>query len=395
MNHTKDTKHILVDWHGPADYERHFSELLEQNRNEIDFYFYYDRRTGASKRPGMNTCLANCSHCFLKVVGAEEQYISIPEAIEVANDLRTQGYTNVDLTPSDSFGEEILQYGDDGSAYVIPGMGKMAWTSGVPLALEGWESKVARAWQLGYRSLVMNGHDIAGTAVPIKGITKAPTLQKALNNMRSWNVRNPDKQFDWGYTFTLRADTCNPIAMGKIAEWAVKNEVRVLRFNCFADYLGSDPTHRFLVPSRKDILTMYETLAKLHQKYIDSPMQFSISEDFGEAGVEFIEPYINPLYHNQKVGVCRAAWRLFAITPINDKLVVVGCVDRIWPYLGTVEKCNGQWTIVWDMERMEQMRQARLQGQLYGCFGGVGRDRPNGTGFNSVEGNALLSSLGG
>ena len=386
------SKYILVDWHGPADYGRPFEELLINNRNEIDFYFYYDRRTGASRGTGKNTCHANCSHCFLKVAGAEEQFISIPEAIEVATDLRKEGYSNVDLIPSDSFGEEILKFGDDGSAQRIPGMGKVAWTSGVPLALSGWKEKLKRAWELGYRSLVINGHDIAGISVPIEGITRAPTLQKALLNMKEWNKTNPDEQFEWGFTFTLRSDTCNQASMEKMAAWAVENGVKVLRFNCFADFRGSNPEHKFLVPTRNDIVMMHKTLAELHVKYIDSPLHFSVSEDFGEAGTEAIEAYIAPEYRGQQVGVCRAAFRLFAITPINGTLRVVGCVDRMWPYLGTVEKSDGHWTIFWDLERIEQMRQARLNGSLYGCFGGVGRDRGNEE-FNSEAGNQLLQKL--
>jgi hypothetical protein len=361
-------KHILVDWHGPADYHRTFSELIEHNRDEIDFYFYYDRRTGESGRPGKQTCLASCSHCFFKIPGAEEQFISINQAIEIAHDLRSDGYARVDLTPSDSFGEEILSYGDDGSGYRIPGMGKMAWTSGAPLALRGWEKRIERAWDIGYRSLVMNGHDIAGTNVPFKGVTKAPILQKALVNIKKWNEINPDKQFDWGFTFTLRSDTCNFESMGKIAKWAIENDVRVLRFNCFADFLQNNQEYNDLVPSQKDILTMYKTLAMLHLKYIDSRMQFSVSEDFGDAGIEAIEPYIPEEYRGKKVGICRAAWRLFAITPINGTIRVVGCVDRMWPYLGTVEKQGGQWVIVWDMRRIEEMRKARISGELDACF---------------------------
>jgi len=361
-------KHILVDWHGPADYHRDFRELVENSRNEIDFYFYYDRRTGASKRPGRQTCLGNCEQCFFKIPGSEEQFIPISKAIEIAHDLRNEGYIRVDLTPSDSFGEEILNRGDDGSGYRIPGIGKMAWTSGVSLALSGWEIRLEKAWQIGYRSLIMNGHDIAGTVVPFKGVTRASVLRRALQNIKQWNEKNPDKQFDWGFTFTLRSDTCNPMAMGKIAEWAVENGVRVLRFNCFADFLHNNPEHKNLMPNQKDISTMYETLAMLHVKYIDLPMQFSVSEDFGDVGIEVIEPYIPEEYRGKKVGICRAAWRLFAITPINGILRVVGCVDRMWPYLGTVEKIDGFWTIIWDLERVEEMRQARFSGELSACF---------------------------
>lgn len=387
-------KNILVDWHGPADYNRDFRELIENSRNEIDFYFYYDRRTGASLKLGKNTCLANCSHCFLKIKGAEEEYIPVSLAIKVANDLRTQGYTQVDLTPSDSFGEEILEYGDDGSAQRISGMGKMAWTSGTPLALSGWEKRLERAWQIGYRSLVINGHDLAGTTVPFTGVTKVPTLKKALANMKQWNEHNLDKQFDWGYTFTLRSDTCNSVAMGKIAEWAVENKIKVLRFNCFSDFLGGNSEYSHLVPSREDISTMYKTLAFLHEKYIDSLIQFSISEDFGDAGIEAIEHYISKEYRGKKVGICRAGWRLFAITPIHGVLRVVGCVDSMWPYLGIVRNDhNGNWIIEWDLDRIEKIRKARVKGQFYGCFGGVGRDRFNDAGFNTLEGNDLLSNL--
>lgn len=361
-------KNILVDWHGPADYQRTFLELIKKNRDEIDFYFYYDRRTGASKTEGKQTCLANCSHCFFKIPGSEEQYISINLAVEIANDLRTQGYNRIDLTPSDSFGEEILSYGDDGSGYRIPGIGKMAWTSGAPIAKLGWENRLERAWQIGYRSLVMNGHDIAGTDVPFKGVTKAPILKKALANMKQWNEQNPDKQFDWGYTFTLRSDTCNSVVMGKIAEWAVENNIRILRFNCFADFLQNNPEHKKLVPTQTNISDMYKVLASLHEKYIELPMQFSVSEDFGDSGIGAIEQYIPEEYRGKKVGTCRAGWRLFAITPIDGIIRVVGCVDRMWPYLGTVEKLNGSWKIIWDFKCIEEMRKARIDGQLNGCF---------------------------
>ena len=153
------SKPILVDWHGPADYDRPFSEIPH---GELDFYFYYDRRTGGRQ------CGADCAHCFLKVPGAEGEAVEAELAMQVTRDLEAQGY-RVGLTPADSFAEDVLATGNGGSAYRITGLGNTAWTSGVPIALPRWEARLARGREVGYTAIVMNGHGGAGTVIPIGG----------------------------------------------------------------------------------------------------------------------------------------------------------------------------------------------------------------------------------
>ena len=377
-------KYILADWHGAADYaDRDFRDLAP---NEMDIYFYYSREIGAS------TCKAACSHCFLRGPGEADEKIELPQTMKILYDLQTAGY-KIGLTPPDSFGDELLESGDAGSAYRIEGLGNMAWTSGAPLALPGWEDRLARGYSMGFRTIILNAHDAAGINVPFGGVTKKRLIDQAICNIRTWSQAQADGGYeDIGITFTLRRDNCGYEAMEQMTTYAIDQGASVLRFNCFADFL-KQPAYEHHMMDRLQIEQVYRNVARLHQEHLAEPIRFSISEDFGEAGVAAIEPYIDPKLRGQQVGICRAGWKLFAITPINGKVMVVGCVDRIAPYLGEVVERGGKWTIDWYYERMESLRQARINGGLYGCFGGVGRDRAEGAGFNQPEGNEMLARL--
>lgn len=379
-------KYILVDWHGPADFNRTFREVLDTDRSSIDFYFYYSRETGG------RTCKASCEHCFLMLDGAKEESISVTQAHEIIVDLQAEGYTSVGLTPSDSFSDELLASGDAGSAYRISGLGNTAWTSGAPLALEGWRERLNRGWEIGFRAIIMNGHDVAGTTVPFGGVTRKALLDRALANIRSWNTHRREGEFQFGLTFTIGAHNCDYVSLRTMANYALEIGCSFLRYNCFANFLAR-PEHAQYEQSADQIREMYVSIARVHTELIDQPISISVSEDFGPHGIEVIEPFMPPEYRGREVGNCRAGWRLFGITPVNGRLAVVGCVDRMAPYFGEVVRREGRWTIDWNFEHLEEFRQARLRGQLYGCFGGVGRNRPADAGFNSSEGNQLLRRL--
>lgn len=376
------SKRVLVDWHGPADYDRPFGELP---RGELDFYFYYNRRTGGKQ------CGADCAHCFLKVPGAEAEAVSAELAVEVTRDLEAQGY-RIGLTPADSFAKDVLATGNGGSAYRIDGLGNTAWTSGVPIALPDWRQKLERAREVGYTAIVMNAHAAAGISVPIAGVTKAPVIFNAIENIKAWNRERPGEAFDIGVTFTVRRDNLELDSLRTFVRFGIEHGVGVVRFNCFANFLA-DPRYSAYELSREDVATFYGNLAQLHLEFLGEPIQLSVSEDFGNAGIEAIEPHMPVEHRGQRVGVCRAGWRLFAITPINGVLRIVGCVDRMAPYLGHVERIEGRWTIVWYPERVEELRRAQVDGDLYGCFGGVGRNRGESAGFNTDAGNEVLARL--
>jgi len=359
----KEPKYIVA--YPPVDFSRPFSSLTPR---EIDFYFHYSNRIGGA------TCKAACAHCYFRTRPTFE--IPIERAVRIAQSLRHQGY-NIGLTPADSFTDEVLGTDVDGSAFRLATIGMSAWSSGMPLYLAGWERRLDRAWQVGFRSIIISAHESAGTFVPFHGVTKAPVIEGAIANIQAWNRRRPiDERFSIATTFTIRQDNNQLALIRQMVRWAVERGLELVRFNCYANFIN-DPRYAVYEMSRDDIVRFFGHLAQLQVEFQDTPTRLGISEDWGDAGIEQLLPYLPPEWHGPRVGWCRAGYRLFAIVEVDGQVVVTGCVDKWDPIMGTVvEVTPTDFRIDWDVDRIEILRQAVLSGEVYACWGGVGYERP-------------------
>ena len=370
---------ILIDWHGPADWDRPFEKVLGElgtERYGIDIYFYQSTQTGS------RTCRRACEMCFFKRLPQTTVPLSL--ATEVTRDLQRRGY-RVGLCPADSLVPEVLRSGASGSAYRISGLGLTAWTAAAYLAGQSWESTLEAAWAANFRVLVINGQGVAGVPVPFKGVSTVGQIQTAVNRINLWNHQHADRQFKVGITFTIRSDHKYE-SLRRMGEWAVKNDVAVVRLNCFANFRGLPEHDRWLL-DRLGVEQFYGWLARLHEE-IGSSIQLSVSEDFGDAGIGQIEHLMPVEYQGQQVGRCRSGRRLFALIQIDGELVLTGCVDRLLPVMGRVIKRVDGWDIDWDLAILGRLAEIQTQRRFYGCWGGLGWGR-NG-GFNDIEAERFL-----
>jgi hypothetical protein len=136
--------------------------------------------------------------------------------------------------------------------------------------------------------------------------------------------------------------------------------------------------------SREDIIRFYGFLAILHQEFLDSPINLGISEDWGDAGIEQIYPYLPPVWQSRTSGWCSAGYRLFAMIEVEGQIVVVGCVDKWEPIMGRVFEIKpGYYIIQWHDELIETLREQVLKNKVYACWGGVGYGRETSAGFGT------------
>ncbi len=353
----------------PVDFSIPFSELKPE---DIDIYFHYTNRIGAA------TCKAACAHCYFR--NKPEFHIPVDKALAITRSLRTQGY-NIGMAPADSFGDEALLAGDAGSAFRLKPIGTSAWSSGVPLFIAGWQERLNRAWEIGFRSIIITAHEAAGTPVPIKGVTRAPVILGAVSNIKTWNRMNPNKQFAISTTFTIRADNCKLELMRQMVQWGVGEGIDLVRFNCFANFQGLSE-HRQYEMSRRDITKFFGYLALLQEEFLETPTALGISEDWGDAGIEQIYPYLPPVWQTRTAGWCRAGYRLFAMIEVRGQIVLTGCVDKWEPELGLLHQVGeDNYRIQWRYDQIETLRQAVLQNRVYACWGGVGCGRGKSAGF--------------
>jgi hypothetical protein len=365
FNPENPKKYIVA--YPPVDLTRPFMSL---DPREIDIYFHYDSEIGAK------TCKAACAHCYFR--NRPTFHIPADKALAITSSLRAQGY-NIGMAPADSFGDEALMAGDAGSAFRLRSIGTSAWSSGMPLYLPGWEERLSRAWNIGFRSIIITAHEAAGTTVPIRGVTRAPVIVGAVRNIQSWNT--DARRFSISTTFTIRRDNCNLELMRKMVRWGVAEKIDLVRFNCFANFQGL-PEHRTFEMTREDIIRFFGYLKILQEEFIAEPTQLGISEDWGDAGIEQIYPYLPPIWQERTAGWCRAGYRLFAMIEVDGEIVLTGCVDKWDPILGRlIETSPGAYSINWDITHIEEIRRAVLDARVYACWGGVGSNRPADAGF--------------
>lgn len=355
----------------PVNFSRRFEELAP---GQITVYFHYTNEIGAQ------TCKARCEHCYF--MNRPTFHVPPDKALAITAALRAQGY-NIGMSPADSFSEEALAIGANGSAFGLKEIGLSAWSSGVPLFLPGWEHRLDRGWELGFRSIIISAHEAAGTPVPIRGVTHGRVVEQAIRNIKSWNRTKSPERFALATTFTIRPDNCRIEFLRKMTEWGIREGIDVVRFNCFANFRKDVRLTQFEMRF-DDIVKFYGLLAQLCQEYADQPVQFGISEDFGDAGIEQVYPWLPTSWQNRAGGWCRAGYRLFSMVGKGDDVVVVGCVDKWEPELGRIvaDAVLG-YRIVWDYARIEKIRNAVMNREVYACWGGVGYARGPSAGFGA------------
>lgn len=363
-----DPKYIVA--YPPVDFSVPFPDVRPE---DIDIYFHYTNEIGAA------TCRAACAHCYFR--NRPDYRVPMDLALAVTRSVKAQGY-NIGMVPADSFAEEALTVGATGSAFRLRETGLLAWSSGVPLATPGWERRLNRGWDIGFRSIVITAHEAAGTTVPIKGVTKVPFIVQALANIQAWNERNVPKRFGRAVTFTIRRDNCSYEQIAQMASWGVCEGLDLVRFNCFANFQGL-AEHRQFEMTRSDIERFFGILARIQAECYGTRTAFGISEDWGDAGIEQITASLPPVWRMRRTGWCRAGYRLFAMIEVDGEIVVTGCVDKWDPILGRVREEGGMYRIDWDVERIELIRRAVLEQRVYACWGGVGCQRPGDAGFQT------------
>lgn len=354
----KQPKYIVA--YPPTDFSVPFSQLRPE---DIDIYFHYTNEIGK------NTCKAKCEHCYFQ--NRPTNKLDVETAMAITKSLRRQGY-KIGMTPADNFSDEALEE-TAGSAFRLKEVGQLAWTSGATLVGDDYPQRLDRAWDIGFRSIVISAHEAAGTFVPIKGVTKAKVINQAFDNITAWNDANIDqgKNFLTSATFTIRKDNCDLDLMRQMIGWGVDRKIDLVRFNCFANFLDL-PQHRPYEMAYEDVEKFYGYLAKMQEEFAETDTKLGISEDWGDAGIEQIYPYLPPEWQDRKQGWCRAGYKLFAMMQVGNEVILTGCVDKWDPIVGKVVKTDDDYQIAWDNDKVEMIRQKILSDDVYACWGGVG-----------------------
>lgn len=349
-----------------------------------DIYFYTTNRTDRS------TCEQACNWCFLR---AKPQYaVSLDKAAKISADLKAQGL-NIGMVPPDSFGQDLMNGAENiqqqaGSAYRMEGLENTAWSSGTPIATaQNSDELLNKGWKImGYRSIQMNGQEVAGTPVPATGIARPDTITEAVRRIQKWNKgKLPEEQYKIGLTFTMTKINNTLESMKMMIKWCVDNGIFSIRFNSFSAFTQDrlpqlDIAQYELQPD--DIRTFYDNLKTLMDELSSMPQEkrpkISFSEDLGDWGNEQIEGYIPDQYKKEGIGLCRSGAGLFALVEENGRLILYSCVDRFFPKAGEVKQNElGEWYPEWDKKVLKAIyyfrRVTDSSGQplLRGCFGGI------------------------
>lgn len=353
--------HKTIRCFPPVDLRRPFGQLSPE---EITIYFH------AANTVGKQTCQAHCEHCYF--FNVEPYEVPREEAMRVVRALHRQGY-DISYILADSFADEALRADEGGSAFRVEDNGFAAWSAGRILTQPGWEDRLDRGWQLGYRAITITAHDAAETPIAFHGVTPGRIIRQAVENICAWRKRT-GHYVQIILTFTFHKKNLTRENLQKMARYCLDNGVDVCRFNALANF-RRDPRLTAFELERDDIVRFFGYLAQLCQQYEDTPLHFGMSEDIGDAGIEQVLPWLSPEWHvPDRTQWCRAGYRLFALIKVKGELLLVGCVDRWDPPLGRVIPVGDGYVIEWNTEKIEELRLAVLNQQVYACWGGCGVD---------------------
>lgn len=345
----------------PVDLRVPFGQLRP---SDITIYFH------ASNEVGKKTCQAHCEHCYFDNV--PPYAVPLDEAMALARSLSRQGY-DISYVLADSFADEALAADAGGSAFRVADNGFAAWTAGRILTQPGWEQRLQRGWDLGYRAITITAHDVANTPIVFRGVTPGRIVQEAVRNIRAW-CELTGQYIQIILTFTFHKRNLSRENLQRMAQFCLEAGVGVCRFNALANFRRDQRLQAYEL-EQTDIVRFYGYLAELCERYQSTPLYFGLSEDIGDAGIEQVLPWLSEEWQQSgRTQWCRAGYRLFALIKLNDELRLVGCVDRWDPPLGQVVQVGDDYRVEWDVPRIEALRQAVLNQQVYACWGGVGCD---------------------
>lgn len=327
---------------------------------ETDIYFI------VSTKRGNGECHQRCEHCVFNAI--PEYVIDWKIAAKIVEDLQKEEY-HIGLTPGDTFSESFLSLAKKntaGSANRIKDLGLMAWSSGTRIAKErNWQDLLEIVYGLGFRSIQINGQNVAGTPLPLKGVPSSLIVNTAIKRIKKWNTENQTKKFNIGLTFTIGKYNSKKEFLEEMLNFCLENQLSI-RYNCFADFTGQFPNYEL---GEMEIRQFYQSIAEITAKVkSESSLKITISPDFGDNGQEFLIP-------ETEKGTCGAGKKLFRIAKLGDEIVIVACAERAAPIVGKVIKNKEKWIIEWDEEKLKQIHY--LKPFLYGCFGGAGYKRFN------------------
>lgn len=363
---------------------------------QITFYFHITNKTGHPATAhlmggkGNKTCGAACSGCYFQTLPAYE--IDPKLAKTVAKDFREQGY-DIGLITADSFSDSALnEVGEAGSAfrYDIAKQNGNAWTNGNVLSQKDTFERLDKGWQLGYGIITLSLYNVV-LKHPMNGVPRNERILAAIDNIKKWNAeRFPNGGgYDIITTQIISKESCDLESMKKVADWCLANGIRICRFNAFANFTDDDKMKKYEL-SADDIRKFWTELAKLHEEYRDTEIQFGVSEDMSATGIETCVPFFNPKdnwgkFDAEKPYWCRAGYRLFSINGVQDdvsgkvKFVITGCVDN-WDKapMGEVvlDEETGKYRPEFNVPKIETLRTAVVNKVISTCWGGVGN--PNG-----------------
>lgn len=384
-------KYILV--YPYTDPTTPFSDLSPE---QITLYFHVTNKTGKPSTssllggPKEPTCAANCSGCYFQTLPPYE--VDTELAKQVARDFREQGY-DMGLVTADSFSDIALdRLGQAGSAfrYDISEQNGNAWTSGNLLSGPTANNRLSKGWQIGYGIITISLYNTV-LDHPMEGTPKKEPILRAIKNIKAWNTETfPEGGgYDIITTQLISKKSCNLASMRKVADWCLENNIRVCRFNAFANFINQDGVQEYELTT-DDVKTFWKHLSKLQEEYLDTPLQFGVSEDMSAEGIEECISFFDPkdgweLFDSENPYWCRAGYRLFSINgvknTVNDEidLVITGCVDN-WSKapIGKVIYDTDQERYIpdFDVLQIESLRSAIRDKTISTCWGGVGN--PNG-----------------
>lgn len=382
-NTMKTSEKYIIAYPYP-DPERPFIELKPE---EITLYLHASNKTGkrngSELLSGKPTCAADCSGCYFQTLDPYE--IPAKTAGKIRQDLAKIGY-DIGLIFADSFSDAALAQEEAGSAFrydPLGGNNTLAWTSGNLLA--GNRSAIRRlskGWELGYGIITISLYNMV-TPHPMSGTPSNRAIQKAINNIQNWNRKNFSEGggYQLATTQLINRQNCNLETMRKVADWCLENRISVCRFNSFANFMDQEAMTPYEM-RESDTRAFWTYLAALQEEFINTPLQFAVSEDISAIGIEACIPDFNPndgwdQFDPAKPYWCRAGYRLFSINGDGDRLPIKACVDN-WSKLevGEVQLDeNGNYKPRFNIELIESLRNAVLSGSISSCWGGVGDPR--------------------
>lgn len=356
-------KYLKHDDLGERDFDKDFRDIPKE---EIKIYIFPTNEVGVD-RYGHKTCCQSCAYCFLTQI--PPFHIPFKKACDLGKQLKKTGY-KVALLPPDSFGDEIIDLAAT-PGYVYGALLNVGWTSGTPLTLDDWKERLDIGfYKLGYRTIVMNGHNIGNPHEPSRGIISPDRLNQAIRNIHFWNDHGKKKdRYEIGLTFTIRNDNYNKNNLRSKFNFCLKNNVKNIRFNPFIppnDKQRSKLFSKYQLGYHQ-IKKFYSNLKEVFIEYRRTHLEVSIDTAFGDAGIEKIISLVKPTSRDlgKNLGVCNGGWKLFGLIELEGELVLTGCVETWEPVVAKVTR-NGK--INWNYKKICDIQNQRPN--LYGCWGG-------------------------